>query len=103
MGEYDPKEIDEKPCPHCDGRGTIGFNGEFCKYCGGSQVVTEEDAANYSFDDMEEVVCPHCEGNGRTRLNGEFCIYCKGDCLVSKEMADEYDADELVKNRVHTA
>ena len=37
---YDPDEIDEVECPHCNGRGTTGLVGDFCRYCRGSQFLT---------------------------------------------------------------
>ena len=38
--DYDPDNIDEVDCPHCDGRGQTGLAGDFCKLCKGKQVVS---------------------------------------------------------------
>jgi RecJ-like exonuclease len=45
--EYDPDDIDEVPCPRCEGFGTIGIGGTVCKLCRGDTVVSRATAAEF--------------------------------------------------------
>jgi RecJ-like exonuclease len=88
-------DIDEVECPHCEGRGQTGLVGDFCAYCGGSCMVTQEERDDYDRDGIDEVECPHCEGRGRTGLIGDLCAYCGGSCMVTQEERDDYDRDGI--------
>ena len=88
-------EIDEVNCPHCGGRGLTGLVGDFCRYCRGSCVVTQDKHDAYDADEIDEVPCPHCEGRGTTGLVSDFCRYCGGSCVVTQYKHDAYDADEI--------
>jgi hypothetical protein len=88
-------DFDEVDCPHCGGHGMTGLVGDFCAYCKGSCLVTQEEAAKYDPDEIDEVECPHCHGNGTIGLTQIFCKFCGGSCVVSKEEAEEYDASEI--------
>lgn len=43
---YGPDLIDEVPCPHCEGAGTISLMSTVCRYCGGDRVVSAAMAAS---------------------------------------------------------
>jgi hypothetical protein len=88
-------EIDEVNCPHCEGRGQYGLAGDFCAYCNGSCVVSQDKFEAYDPDEIDEVNCPRCDGRGTIGLNSDMCAYCKGSCVVSHEQADEYDPNEI--------
>jgi DnaJ-class molecular chaperone len=88
-------ELDEVDCPHCGGSGTTGLVGDFCAYCHGDMVVSEEQARNYAPEEMDETDCPHCGGRGLTGITSFICGYCRGSCRVSKMKAGMYDPDEM--------
>jgi DnaJ-class molecular chaperone len=88
-------ELDEVECPHCGGRGTTGLVGDYCAYCKGDMVVSEEQADAYDPDEINETDCPHCAGRGLTGIGGFLCGYCRGSCKVSRPMAQMYDPDEM--------
>jgi hypothetical protein len=87
--------LDEVDCPRCNGRGTTGLIGDWCKFCRGSQQVTQERADSYDPDDIDEQECPHCNGQGTTGLCGDYCAYCKGSQLVSSERATTYSPTDI--------
>jgi RecJ-like exonuclease len=88
-------ELDEVNCPHCGGAGTTGLVGDYCAYCKGDMVVSEERADDYSPEDIDEVDCPHCHGRGMTGLIGDICVYCGGSCRVSRMEATVYDVADI--------
>lgn len=87
--------LDEVDCPHCDGRGTKGLLGDWCKFCRGSQQVANARAATYDPDDIDEQECPHCSGRGTTGLCGDYCAYCRGSQFVSSDRAAEYSSTDI--------
>ncbi len=87
--------LDEVECPHCEGRGFTGRAGDFCAYCGGSCVVTGDEAEDYDPTDIDEVECPHCDGHGMTGRVQDLCSYCEGSCVVTNEEARDYGPDKL--------
>jgi hypothetical protein len=88
-------ELDEVDCPNCGGSGTTGLVGDFCAYCHGDMVVSEEQARNYDPDQIDETDCPRCGGRGLTGITSFICAYCRGSCRVSKTKAGMYDPDEM--------
>ncbi len=88
-------DFDEVDCPHCFGRGMTGLVGDYCAYCKGSCLVTQEEFDEYDRAVIDEVECPHCHGRGTIGLTQIFCVFCSGSCVVSKEEAEEYDPGEL--------
>lgn len=88
-------EFDEVDCPHCGGRGMTGLIGDFCAYCRGSCLVTQEEADEYKPENIDEVECPHCGGRGTTGLTQIFCKFCRGSCVVTEEEAEEYDQSDI--------
>jgi RecJ-like exonuclease len=88
-------EIDEVECPHCGGRGLVGLVGDYCKYCRGDCVVSEDEAKAYDPDKIDEVTCPHCNGTGTYGLNQLLCRFCGGSCVTTEEEAQSYDPDQI--------
>ena len=88
-------EIDEVDCPHCSGRGMVGLVGDFCKYCHGDCVVSNEQAEDYEADAIDDIDCPRCGGRGLTGLNGNYCAFCGGSCYVTRDKAESYDENEI--------
>jgi hypothetical protein len=88
-------ELDEVDCPHCGGAGTTGLVGDYCAYCEGDMVVSEERAEDYRAEEIDEVDCPHCHGRGMTGLIGDICNYCGGSCQVSRMKAAVYDVEQI--------
>ncbi len=84
-------DFDEVDCPHCGGRGMTGLVGDFCAYCKGSCLVTQDEANAYDPAEIDEVECPHCAGRGTIGHTQIFCKFCGGSCAVSKEEAEGYD------------
>jgi len=89
------ESLDEVDCPHCNARGTTGLVGNWCKFCRGSQLVTQAKAETYDPDGIDEVECPRCDGKGTTGLCGDFCAYCRGSQVVSAARAMEYDPEAI--------
>lgn len=87
--------LDEVDCPHCSGRGITGLNGDWCKFCRGSQQVTHARAEAYDPDDIDEQECPHCGGRGTVGLCGDYCAYCRGSQVVSSDRAAEYSPADI--------
>jgi DnaJ-class molecular chaperone len=88
-------ELDEVDCPHCGGSGTTGLVGDFCAYCNGDMVISQEQAKDYDPQEIDETDCPHCGGRGLTGITGFICDYCRGSGRVSKMTASTYDPDEM--------
>jgi hypothetical protein len=88
-------ELDEGDCPHCGGSGTTGLVGDFCAYCKGDMVISEEQAKDYDPQEIDETDCPHCGGRGLTGITSFICDYCGGSCRVSRMTASMYDPDEM--------
>jgi len=84
-------DLDEVDCPHCGGAGTTGLIGNYCAFCGGSQVVSTSKADGYDRKAIDEVECPHCGGDGTTGMAGNICAFCGGSQVVSTTKADGYD------------
>ncbi|MBF4049609.1 hypothetical protein ISI15_16395 [Burkholderia pseudomallei] len=87
--------LDEVDCPRCNGRGTTGLNGDWCKYCRGSQQVSHARAEAYDPNDIDEEECPHCNGVGTVGLCGDYCAYCRGSQFVSSDRAAEYSPADI--------
>jgi hypothetical protein len=87
--------FDEEECPHCGGRGMTGLVGDYCAYCKGSCLVTQQEAQEYDRRKINEEECPHCQGRGTTGLRQNYCRFCGGSCVVSKDEAEEYETSEI--------
>lgn len=88
-------ELDEVTCPHCNGNGFKGFTNNFCSFCDGDCVVTNDKINEFDKELIDEVTCPRCDGRGQIGLNGHFCKYCDGAKVVSQEEREAYHYSSL--------
>jgi hypothetical protein len=89
------ESLADEECPHCWGRGFIGWNNLVCQYCEGDGLISKEEVEDYQKEEIDEEECPHCAGKGTTGLRSSQCAYCKGDTVVTRKELKDYSSKNI--------